>query len=498
MNQRTKPGSKSERDALRHEMLTAGFTTVEIAGEMRARFGFRLREALRHAHGWSTQQTADHMNETAAQGPRVLSADASLVGKWEKWPTPGGRRPSDTVLAVMAATYGCAVADLLDVTDVKAMPNGRQALHSVPSAVPENDRRLKRGTKASATPILVEDAPTGTTAVRKAAEESATWAAWAEPTNVGDMALEQIHTDVQRLSAEYLGGDAVSVFVRTRELRDKVFRLLEGHQSPRQSVELYVAAGYLCALLAWMSSDLGHLADADTHGRTAWLCGEKAGHLDLLAWTASTRCKIAFWDGRLRDAIQHARRGVAYAAQGTVTALLAAQEADAWSRLGAADETQNALRRAQAARDVTTGGDEVGGLFACSIGRQEQYHSGAHLRIGMYKSALDEADSALAHLQAQEVRAYGTESQTSISRAMAHVGLGQPEAVSEVLAPVIALRPERRLDTVVGRMRDLTSMIAGAPGGRGGAAVRLRAELMEWCQDSAPARLALNPGGRVP
>ncbi|WNI17065.1 hypothetical protein [Actinacidiphila sp. ITFR-21] len=224
------------------------------------------------------------------------------------------------------------------------------------------------------------------------------------------------------------------------------------------------------------------------------MCGEKAGHQDLLAWTASTRSKIAIWDGRVRDAVNHARRGASYVTHGTVGALLACQEADAWSKLGATAETEAALRRAESARGAVQGEDVIGGLFACSIGRQEQYHASAHLRIGRYESALAEADSALAHLQAQPQRAYGTEAQTSISQAMGHIGLGRPEAVMEVLAPVIRLQPEQRLDTVIGRMRELTTMMRYAPGARGAAGVRARAELTDWCQDSAPSRLALPSG----
>ena len=145
---------------------------------------------------------------------------------------------------------------------------------------------------------------------------------------------------------------------------------------------------------------------------------------------------------------------------------------DVYAEVYAAEETQAAVRRSEAAREQVEGEDEIGGLFACSLGRQEQYASSAHLRIGVYDAALAEANSALTHLQAQPVRAYGTEAQTSISRAMGHVGMGQPEAVMEVLLPVLQLRPEQRLGTVVGRMRDLTGMMAHAPGYRGAASVQ--------------------------
>jgi hypothetical protein len=465
-------------------MLAVGCSVADVANEMRARWGFRPREAWRHAHGLSLQEAADRINEVGAGRGDATAADASLLGKWEKWPLTD-RRPSSAVLDLMAEVYGCETEQLLDIEDRRALPRGEPAALR-PTA------RVREVPQPHCTPE--EPPPTLAAEVRQAAEESIAWAAWAETSTIGDIALEQIQSDVRRLAKEYLGGDAVDVFTRTRRLRDTTFRLLEGHTSPRQASDLYVAAGYLCALLAWMSSDLGHLDDAEAHGRTAWLCGKKAEHQGLLAWTASTRSKVAFWDGRLRDAVQHARRGATYAAGGTVGALLACQEADAWSKLGAADETQAALRRAQVARDQSTGADEIGGLFACSTGRQEQYAASCHLRIAAYGEALEEAESALAHLQAQPVRAYGTEAQTSISRAMGYVGIGQPEAVMEVLLPVLQLRPEQRYGTVIGRMRDLTTQMAQAPGARGTASVQARAALTDWCQDSAPRRLALSPG----
>lgn len=490
MAQLPKPGSKSQRDSLRNEMLRSGCTTADIAMEMRARWRFRARESWRHAHGLSLQEGADRINEVGAGRSDAVAADASLLGKWEKWPLDTGRRPSDAVLILMAMVYGCEVGQLLDYEDRRVLPRTGIVAHRAEVTPPDVPTASPRATADG-----VPEHPTSAASVRRAADESAAWAAWMETATVGDIALEQLTADVRRLASDYLTGDAVHVFARTRTLRDRVFRLLEGNQSPRQSTDLYVAAGHLCALLAWMSSDFGHLADADTHGRTAWLCAEKAEHNGLRAWTASTRSKIAFWDGRLRDAVNHARRGSTYATGGTVRALLACQEADAWSRLGAVDEMEAALRRAQAERDAMSGVDEIGGLFGCSLGRQEQYAASAHLRVGAYGPALAEADSSLAHLQCQSVRAYGTEAQTSISQAMAHVGLGQPDAVMDALIPVIRLRPEQRLDTVIGRMQDLTHMMAHAPGARSAASVRARSALTDWCQESAPHRLALSPGG---
>ncbi|MFD5031974.1 XRE family transcriptional regulator [Streptomyces sp. NPDC058405] len=336
----------------------------------------------------------------------------------------------------MAAVYGCDVEEVLDIEDRRALP--------------ESDLRILRHhtperSVTAAAGVVPEPGPEPDR-VLAAATESATWAQWAEGTNVGEIALEQILVDVQALASEYLQGDPLVLFGRTRQLRDRVFSLLEGRQSPRHSADLYVSAGYLCGLLAWISSDLGDLRAADTQGRTAWLCAEMAGHAELCAWVASTRSKVAFWDGRLRDAVNYARRGAAFRSQSSVGSLLACQEADAWSKLGAAEETRDALLRAAAAREVIAADDEIGGVFSCTPARQENYAAAAQLRIGAYSEALAEADAALDHLAAQPVRAWGTGAQIHISRATALAGIGQPDGIMEALTPV----PRRASRTAYG------------------------------------------------
>ncbi|MHB9861701.1 XRE family transcriptional regulator [Streptomyces sp. YIM S03343] len=488
MNARLKPGSKADRNALRHTMTAAGCAIADIAVEMRARYRMRPREAWRHAHGWTLQDAADHITQAGNQHPaEAVAADASLVGKWEKWPGPSSRRPSLPVLSAMAAAYGCRPEDLLDLDDRQALPKGELRL-------------LCRREPASEPALPVSPAfpsappePNGNELVRLAADESATWAQWAEASNVGDIALEQLMAETRALAEDYLTSDPVPLFTRTRALRDRVFALLEGHQYPRQSADLYVAAGYLCGLLAWMSSDLGQLRDADSQGRTAWLCAELAGHNDLRAWVLSTRSKVAFWDGRLRDAINYARHGITYRPSGTVAVLLPCQEADAWSQLGAEDEALGALARAREARDSLRDEDDIGGIFACNPARQENYAAGVQLRVGRTVDALRAADHALALLSAQPVRAYGTEAQIHISKAAAHLSTGEAEGALESLAPVLALPPDHRLAPVIRRLGELP-VDAGRTYMAARAAVGLRTAIEEFCLDSAPRRLALSPG----
>ncbi|MFJ6130445.1 XRE family transcriptional regulator [Streptomyces griseoviridis] len=481
MTDRSKPGSKGDRDGLRHQMLAVGCTTSEIATEMRVRYRMRPREAWRHAHGWTLQTAADRITEAAASTSPV-AADASLTAKWEKWPGGAARRPSVPVILAMASAYGCEPGDLLDIDDRRALPDTdlRALTRPAPPTV-----------EPQPVPAQSPTLPT-TDLVHLAADESATWAQWAEASNVGDLGLEQMLAEIRTLAGDYLVSDPVVLFGRTRRLRDRVFGLLEGHQYPRQSRELYAASGYLCALLAWMSSDLGQLRDADTQGRTAWLCAELADHDDLRAWVLSTRSKVAFWDGRLRDAVAYARRGASCRPSGTVSVLLACQEADAWSVIGAHDESLAALHRAEDARAALTGTDEVGGILSCQPSRQDNYAAAVHLRGGRPADALRATTSALALLAVQPVRAYGTEAQIHISQASAHLATGDVDGAREALAPVLAMPPDHRLAPVARRLSELSAVIDHRAPGAG--VIGLRAAITDWCADSAPRHLALSPG----
>lgn len=202
---------------------------------------------------------------------------------------------------------------------------------------------------------------------------------------------------------------------------------------------------------------------------------------------------MAFWDGRLREAINFARRGSNYRTSGTVAVLLACQEADAWSELGAKNEALSALAHAEDARVAMSGNDDIGGIFSCQPARQENYAAAVQLRVGRPTDALRSADNALALLSAQSVRAYGTEAQIHISRAAAHIAADEAEGALEALAPVLALPPDHRLAPVTSRLAELSSGIS-QPSAGGTAAVGLRQSIEAYCVNAAPRHLALSPG----
>jgi len=100
----------------------------------------------------------------------------------------------------------------------------------------------------------------------------------AEESNVGELTVEQLQADIERIAQSYLRTPTRPLFAKSRAIRDRAFALLAGNQSPRQSRDLYSAAGWAITILAWMSVDLGRPDIAESHTRTAWACAEAADH----------------------------------------------------------------------------------------------------------------------------------------------------------------------------------------------------------------------------
>ncbi|MFJ6621690.1 XRE family transcriptional regulator [Kitasatospora sp. NPDC091335] len=493
MPPRPKPGSKQDRDAVRSALIATNAPVSVIAAEMRARFGVRPREAWRHAHGWTTQEAADRFNDLAGDaGP---SADASLLGKWEKWPAPSGRRVTPRVLTVLADLYGATANDLLDLDDRQSFTESdlrilRHQAEPTPTAA-----IVARQAAQPAPPPEPPAELTGADLVRAAARESAQWAQWAEVTNCGPVALEQFTADTQYLAAAYLmADDPLCVFRQTKLQLNRVWDLLYGHQRPQQRRELFTIAGYLFAMLAWMTSDFGHRAQAETHARAALLCADNADDLALHAWVCSTRSKLAFWDGEFRQAVQQAQRGVDYRAAGTVAVLLQCQLADAWAEAGARAQALIAIGDAEDAASLDRSSvlnDQVGGLFSCQTGRHANYSAAVYLRAGSARDALSHADRGLAALQQQRVRAYGTEAQLHITRAGANLLARDPEGVLDAIAPVLAMPIEHRTAPVRRRLRDLARDTAASPMGDSAAGLRLQDAVQTAVREAARA---LSPG----
>jgi len=229
-----------------------------------------------------------------------------------------------------------------------------------------------------------------------AADQSTNFLTWVETSNVGELTVEQLHSDIRRIALSYLKAPTLPLFERTRGLRDRAFSLLRGHQKPAHSRDLYSAAGWSLTILAWMSTDLNHPHAAEEHLRTAWVCAENADQNNLRAWIRATQHTAAFWQNDFVRAGNYARDGLRYATNGSAELFLASAWGMDMARYGDREGAQRALVHAQhVAERLHRDEDEVGGPLTCSVGRAGGLWSDTQLALGEAGDALSHANEAI-------------------------------------------------------------------------------------------------------
>lgn len=296
-----------------------------------------------------------------------------------------------------------------------------------------------------------------------------------------------IFSELRRLAGDYLTGTPEPVLASLEQLRGNIFELLRRHQSPTLAKDLRLAAGYTCVLLAWLGGDLGHLGAADTHARAGVLFAETSGSPELHAWVHAVRSKTAFWSRDLTAAVDHARQGLAVAPAAGVRVLLAAQVADAWATLGAAQPTRDALIAVAAARDAQSQTDSVGGLLSCNPARAANYLSGVYQQLGAPNQAVATAGEALSLSLAQPLRSYATEAQIRLNLVDVFLDLDDLDAAAEALQPVLGLPQERRLHTLTSRVSRFAEPLAAGQHAGNPTAQGLREQIATFTGEPLPA-----------
>ncbi|MGH3622557.1 MAG: hypothetical protein ACRDQ5_12310, partial [Sciscionella sp.] len=244
-----------------------------------------------------------------------------------------------------------------------------------------------------------------------AADESARFLDHAEATNVGELTVDQMHSEVRRITSNYGRTPTVPLFTRARLLRDHSFTLLSGRQPPRHTRELYASAGWSLTLLAWMSVDLNRPDAAESHARTAWTCAENADHHGLRAWVRATQHHAAFWQGDYQRAAEYAGDGLNYAT-GTAALFLASAYASNLAHSGSPEAARTAVQRARTeAEHVDGSDDDLGGLFSCSVERAEGFWSETHFALGEPAVTLEHANHAVSVFDStpEDSRRFGPE-----------------------------------------------------------------------------------------
>ena len=388
----------------------------------------------------------------------------------------------DTVLGA-DQTFAGRYTEIQEAASRDREPVARRRRRAVVSKAGLAAPRLATGEDPDQEPIVVT-----------LAAEALDLATWAEQTNVGDMTIDALADGASRLARDYLKKPPLPVLREAAAAYRRVSGLLRGgHQSLRQTRDLYVIGGRLLAFLSWVSSDIGQSAAAEAHARAAWIMAEQADHDSLRAIVLIAQGKNAYWEGRFQEAAGLARRGLECAPPNTARVLLASQLGDARQADGDITGALEAQTAAKRARDQVLIDDAPGGIWACGRARQANYAMSVHLRTGNPAGALAEAETARQAYEAGEDWAYGTWAQIRIASGIAHLIAGRVDGAASELAPILTMPPERRLATLTTRLGEVGMRLSDRRYQGSTEATELRQQIADYRAHAVTAR-ALPPG----
>ncbi len=486
--------SGDNRVRLRKDLLDVRWPIDQIAEEIQRRFGDSPLAAFRHALGLSQADVAARW-DTICRPSGNVTMTGNRISAYERYPAAGTKRPTAGVLAVFAEIYGTTPRRLISPAQYAQLPAQERLLvdrieHTVPAAtgaelivqnnsqqqpnagvpqywVPESGIHSYQVARGGDDPFDVDRLHhmSERALIMAAAHESSEHAGWAETTNVGKTTLEQLDADVFRIANDYVHVPPLPLVIEMLRIRRRVYRLLEGHQKPADTVHLYMLAGILCGLLSNASTDLGYHDAAAEQARAAWAYAEITGHNGLRAWTRGMQALIEYWSERPRQATRLAQGAQRYADSTTAKIRLFHIEARMWSRLGNLGETTRCVRAAADARESVTADtlhDEIGGVFGFNDAKSHYYAGATYIHLGQADPALDATRQAIELYTngPADQRSYGAESLARIDSAMAHLLKGSLDGAIDALQPVLALPVNKRIAQLDDRLTSVRHRIA--------------------------------------
>ncbi len=300
------------------------------------------------------------------------------------------------------------------------------------------------------------------TVMAAAESESARFIQRAENSNVGPNTIDQLYADVRRIVDQYPSRPVPPSFVEALKVRSRVFTLLEGRQRPDHTRDLYLIAAALSGVLSNALFDLGHLSQAETHARAAFVAADQAGHNGMRAWIRGTQALIAYWDGRPQTAATAAADGWSYVPEsGTARVRAACIEARAYARIGDSHRAEDALGRAEKARAMITSPDDIGGMMEFPRAKQLFYNSSARLLLDGGRLNLLQAErlaTEATDLYTRDPvgrRRVGEISLARLDLAQVHLLQNDLEAAAHHISDVLDIGTVRRTEAVSRRLFEL-------------------------------------------
>jgi hypothetical protein len=338
--------------------------------------------------------------------------------------------------------------------------------------------------------------------VLMAAHEGGEHAEHAERRDIGEATLEQLRSDVVRLSHDYMTGEPFPLFLEMRRVRGRMYAALDRRLWPRDQVDLYFLLGCLNGLMAVAANNLGTPQAAEELARAGWAYAAAIDHRPLMARLRLELANVAHWSNQPRQSRDLAQSGLAYLPDGPNGAQLHLMQGRSAARLGDFANAWSAINAARDAREHEYHDDllAMGGEFGFSRASQHYYTGSIIVEIPE-----DEAAAIVELERAIELYAAGPEpgeDQSDHCKMAAHIDLatarlraGQLDAATVAAQPVLSLSPGMRIASLPQRFDRARAELArpryqGSPEAR-----ELDEQIEEFCRETIAGDLHSLPAG---
>lgn len=296
-----------------------------------------------------------------------------------------------------------------------------------------------------------------------AARESVEFADWVTATN-GRLAIDQIADELRGIGCQFVTDAPLPLVRRLRTLRGEVRAALQAAPSPSLTRELLLLGGITVDLLAHVTENLGNARAAEHHARAAEEIAIQLHHPALQARARGTRALIWEWDGRPNEAMRLAANATSMAPVGEQQARLAAIEARCAARVGQAEAAQKAIARSIEAAEVAST-DEltvIGGVLRFPPSKMAYYLGSTHRLLGTFEYAQRWALNAISAYECGPPtdRSYGDEALARADVAIARIDSGELDGAAEILAPVLELPSDQRIQPITGGLHAVARALA--------------------------------------
>jgi hypothetical protein len=439
----------------------------------------------RQDRGWTKPEMARRLIQAGRDaGDTAMPGVDGVVHNINRWESEGGiseryRLPYCGALGIHPSQFGPRESGepadaMVPGTSADAVSTGSPAALAPaqrPSTIPDvADSHLL--TLADIAYRGIKESPMGDFAVERevmmAAHEGSDHAAEHEQQGIGDAALDQLLADLTRLASLSSTGLPLPAFQDMRRVRDRVYRLLDRRQRPREQGDLYFLAGCLNGLMGITANRLGYPDAAEELLRAGWAYANIIDHNALRGMLRARHSYVMYWRGWYAESRDMAADGLRYASQGPMGANLHLEHARALARLGDADTARQAVGLAHAARESDYRDDlvEIGGEeFALSRATTYSMSGTALAEIGG-----DEREAAAELVQAinlydegpgpGEQHGFASKALAGTDLALVRLRSGALDAAATALAPVLTLPPAQRVATLTTRLARVREELA--------------------------------------